>query len=149
MQRGGQIHLFYIGSNGGRRSFSGYLVLLQLEIIRFRGLVFRVHDGVYGEYVEGLDKLEEFLMAVQADVEIGELAHQQAAQEAGVDPAVFVGVFFRQFDDDPADLADVRLRFLFGGTPAGPFFRYRGGGGGFVAVRFSVEHIQVYELVAS
>ena len=96
MQRGGQIHLFYIGSNGGRRSFSGYLVLLQLEIIRFRGLVFRVHDGVYGEYVEGLDKLEEFLMAVQADVEIGELAHQQAAQEAGVDPAVFVGVFFRR-----------------------------------------------------
>ena len=96
-------YIFFISAATGPAFVSGYLVLLQLEIIRFRGLVFRVHDGVYGEYVEGFDELEEFLIAVQADVEIGELAHQQAAQEAGVDPAVFVGVFFRQFDDDPAD----------------------------------------------
>ena len=77
-------YIFFISAATGPAFVSGYLVLLQLEIIRFRGLVFRVHDGVYGEYVEGFDELEEFLIAVQADVEIGELAHQQAAQEAVV-----------------------------------------------------------------
>lgn len=137
------------------------LVPFQPEIIGLGGLVLGGRRGVDIEDAQGQDELGEFLVAVQAHVEVGELADQQVAQVAGVDPSVVVGVFVRELDEGLADAFDAfvvlgvldgfvlpgarRLGFLAAGVGG------IGGGGGvfaFLGFCFGVQHVQVHELVA-
>ena len=76
-------------------------------------LVLVVRNGVYVEQLQRFDKGDEFLVAEVAHVEIGELLAQQIPQGAGKNPAVVVGVFFRQLDESLLDGQEILARRFF------------------------------------
>lgn len=71
-----------------------------------------VREGVDVKEFQRFDEGDEFLIAEIADVEVGELFAQEISQGARENPAVVIGVFFRQFDQSLADRREIFARRL-------------------------------------
>ena len=75
--------------------------------------IFIIGNRIDFEHIQRFDEGDKFLESEIADIEVGKLFVEQIAQRTGENPAVIVGIFFRDFYQRLPDCAEIFARSFF------------------------------------